>query len=141
MSKYGLFSAPYFPVFGLNSISPYSVRMRQKTDQKKLRIWTHFTRCSWSTSQKLLWFQNSESESLDFKIFTVSILADKLLEYTCHRKLWFFFEIPFGLTKQWYCLCYNLWKRRFQFWGARIDILIDIVLTGRNDHLNPPWKN
>ena len=26
-------------------ISPYSVRMRQNTDQKKLRIWTHFTQC------------------------------------------------------------------------------------------------
>ena len=25
------------------SISPYSVRMRENTDQKKLRIWTLFT--------------------------------------------------------------------------------------------------
>ena len=25
--------------------SPYSVRMREDTDQKKLRIWTHFTQC------------------------------------------------------------------------------------------------
>ena len=31
VSKYGAFSSPYFPAFGLN------------TDQKKLRIWTHFT--------------------------------------------------------------------------------------------------
>ena len=35
VSKYGVFSGPYFPAFGLN------------TDQKKLCIWTHFTqRCS-----------------------------------------------------------------------------------------------
>ena len=27
-------------------ISPYSVRMRENTDQKKLRIWTHFTQCT-----------------------------------------------------------------------------------------------
>ena len=27
----------------IRSISPYSVRMRENTDQKKLRIWTHFT--------------------------------------------------------------------------------------------------
>ena len=31
VSKYGVFSDPYFPAFGLN------------TDQKKLRIWTLFT--------------------------------------------------------------------------------------------------
>ena len=54
MSKYGVFSGPYFPVFGLNmeryiwrfsKFNQYgdSVRMRENTDQKILRIWTHFT--------------------------------------------------------------------------------------------------
>ena len=33
VSKYGVFSGPYFPACGLN------------TDQKKLRIWTLFTQC------------------------------------------------------------------------------------------------
>ena len=33
VSKYGVFSGPY------------SVRMREKTDQKKLRVWTLFTQC------------------------------------------------------------------------------------------------
>ena len=28
------------------SISPYSIRMRKNTDQKKLRIWTRFMQCS-----------------------------------------------------------------------------------------------
>ena len=43
VSKYGVFSGPYFPAFGLICrISPYSVRMRENTNQKKLRIWTLF---------------------------------------------------------------------------------------------------
>ena len=33
VSKYGVFSGPYFPTFGLN------------TDPKKLRMWTLFTQC------------------------------------------------------------------------------------------------
>ena len=78
VSKYGVFSGPYFPVFWLNtgkygkhpvkriqirsffwslffripteygeilSISPFSVRMRENTDQQKLRIWKFFTQC------------------------------------------------------------------------------------------------
>ena len=32
-----------WPVFAILRISSYSVRMRENTDQKKLRIWTHFT--------------------------------------------------------------------------------------------------
>ena len=39
-------SGPYFPVFELNTeiyLSPYSVRIRENTDQKKLRIWILFT--------------------------------------------------------------------------------------------------
>ena len=47
VSKYGVFSGSYFPAFVLNTerycISPYSVRMRENPDQKKLRIWTLFT--------------------------------------------------------------------------------------------------
>ena len=47
VSKYGVFSGPHFPTFGLNT-ERYSVQMRENTDQKKLRIWTHSTqwRCS-----------------------------------------------------------------------------------------------
>ena len=33
VSKYGIFSGPYFPIFGLN------------TDQKKFHIWTLLTQC------------------------------------------------------------------------------------------------
>ena len=37
-------SGLYFPEFR-RSISPYSVQMLENTDQKKLRIWTHFMQC------------------------------------------------------------------------------------------------
>ena len=46
MSKDGVFSGPYFPVFGLNTEiykSPYSVRIQENKDQKKLRF-GHFSR-------------------------------------------------------------------------------------------------
>ena len=41
--KYEIFSGPYFPVFGLNTEIyfikfPYSVRIKENTVQKKLRI-------------------------------------------------------------------------------------------------------
>ena len=42
----GVFSGPYFPVFGLNAEickSPYLVRIQENTDQEKLRLWTFFT--------------------------------------------------------------------------------------------------
>ena len=43
LSKYGVFSSPYFPAYGdLLRKSPYSVRMRENTYQKKLRISTLF---------------------------------------------------------------------------------------------------
>ena len=47
VSRYGVFSCPYFPAFVL-SIFPYSVRMWGNTGQKKLRIWTLFTQCRFS---------------------------------------------------------------------------------------------
>ena len=40
VSKYGVFSGPYFPAFGqIRS----NAGMQENTDQKKLRIWTLFT--------------------------------------------------------------------------------------------------
>ena len=43
MPKYGVFSGPYFPAFGLNT-ERYRVSQKN-TDQKKLHIWTLFTQC------------------------------------------------------------------------------------------------
>ena len=52
VSRYGVSSDPYFPVFGLNTEicslickSPYSVQIWENTDQKKLRIRKLFTQC------------------------------------------------------------------------------------------------
>ena len=47
VSKPGVIFGPYFPAFPAfsRSTSPYSVRMRENTDQKKLRTWTLFTQC------------------------------------------------------------------------------------------------
>ena len=36
----------------IQSISPYSVRMRENTDKKLLRIWTLFTQCCVSRLEK-----------------------------------------------------------------------------------------
>ena len=62
--KYGVFSGPYFPAFGLNTeryvvrtISPYSVRMRENTDQKKLRIWKLSTQCSYFVLKNRIYHQ------------------------------------------------------------------------------------
>ena len=55
----GVFSGPYFPVFGLNTDiyckSPYSVRIQENTDQKKLRIWTLFTQWPDTSSEIAAW--------------------------------------------------------------------------------------
>ena len=65
--KYGIFSGPYFPVFGLNGLllkSPYSVRIQENPNQKKLRIWILFTQCCCYHYSKLMMY-------LDF--FVISI--------------------------------------------------------------------
>ena len=57
--KYRVFSSPHFPAFG-RSISPYSVRMRENTDQKKRRIWTLFTQCVLREDKSI---NNNDSEN------------------------------------------------------------------------------
>ena len=86
VSKYGDFSGPYFPAIELNterylfprnrteygerrSISPYSVRLRENTDQKKLRIWTFFTHCLWDLDNWMtLIFEISSIQICNWKI-------------------------------------------------------------------------
>ena len=47
VTKCGVFSGPYFPVFGMNKgiygVISVTVRTQENTKQKKLRIWTFFT--------------------------------------------------------------------------------------------------
>ena len=70
MSKHGVFSGPYFPVFGLNtelygvnfriqSEYSHSVQIPENTDQKKLHIWTLFTQCYFT--KNILKFKTFES--------------------------------------------------------------------------------
>ena len=49
----------------IQSISPYSVHMRENTNQKKLRIWAHFMQCTITVKFILLVFVrvNGLSES------------------------------------------------------------------------------
>ena len=44
VSKYGVFSGPSFPVFGLNT--EIQSKYRKLRTRKKLRIWTLFTQCT-----------------------------------------------------------------------------------------------
>ena len=67
VSKCGVFSFPYFPAFGLNteirSISPYSVRMRENTEQKEVRIWIFFTQ--WLLIKRNHWNRLGRRELLN----------------------------------------------------------------------------
>ena len=49
--NYGVFSGPYFPVFGLNTeVTSVSVLIQGNMDRKKLSIWTLFTQCHMCSS-------------------------------------------------------------------------------------------
>ena len=78
VSKYGVFSGPYFPAFELNTERysslriPYSVRMRENTDQKKLRIRTLFTQ--WDLRLIGYWYHSVELIRIDVFIHLVYIL-------------------------------------------------------------------
>ena len=54
-SSYGVFSGPYFAVFGLTIERVFSSNTGNM-DQKKLRIWTLFTQCMLSVSRKCFVF-------------------------------------------------------------------------------------
>ena len=66
VSKYGVFSGPYFPVFGLNTeiFSLCSVRIQANANQKKLRIWTLFTQCRFFVN--FYWFSYYLNKRLSF---------------------------------------------------------------------------
>ena len=59
MSKYGVFSGPYFPGFGL-----YSVRLRENVHQKNLRIWKLLKECEWMNELMILNYFKSDCTSL-----------------------------------------------------------------------------
>ena len=60
---------------GLRSKSPHSVRIQENMDQKKLRIWTHFTQCkshSKSTEENS-WRKVTLLKSLFFMVILLNI--------------------------------------------------------------------
>ena len=54
-------------------ISPYSFRMRENTDQKKFRIWTHSTQCNIQIRTnyyvKYTWMQNLPGQYITVIIY------------------------------------------------------------------------
>ena len=72
VSKYGVFSGLYFLV-GVSE----SVRMRENTDQKKLRIWSLFTQC------ELCWAILSYFYLSYFYYLFVTTMKQRLIFYIC----------------------------------------------------------
>ena len=70
----------------VRSISPYSVRIRENTDQKKLRIWTLF----------IQWFISNLFMTLCKTRFWFSILYFKYLQ----PNDWDVFEISYWITEE-----------------------------------------
>ena len=75
VSKCGVFSGPYFPHsdwYGnlIRSISPYSVRMRENTDQEKLRIWTLFTQWIITIHSVQMWENTDQKKLRIWTLFT-----------------------------------------------------------------------
>ena len=61
--SWSIFSCIWTEYGDLRSSSPYSVRIREDTDQKKLRIWTLFTQCK--TTEKI---SKAEEIFVNFKL-------------------------------------------------------------------------
>ena len=67
MSKYGVISGPYFPVFGLNT-EIYFVNLRIQSEYRKIRtrnnsIFRHFSRSSTIANEKINSNSNISSDS------------------------------------------------------------------------------
>ena len=68
-------------------ISPYSVRMRENTDQKKLRIWTHFTQWFPSFLELVITNQRAASYYYDSRYCTsYELLLAYQLQVTIYLK-------------------------------------------------------
>ena len=130
MSKYGVFSGPYLPACGLNA-APYSVRMRQNTDQKRLCIWTLFTQCF------LVWylFHPVNINSIIFRSSHSSVLK---ISYWGHwKKVHLLKIVHFWSLVQFY-LCW------FLFVVANVSPFpasLFVFCTNDLRYLQPPFHN
>ena len=81
--KYGVFLVCMFSHSDwILRISPYSFRMRENTDQKKHRIWTHFTQCLAHQAISLSTCNLNSFCLLDCQLFVSSNFGD-ILSYLC----------------------------------------------------------
>ena len=74
MSKYGVFSGPYFTVFWLNTdiYEVNSIRIRENTDQKKLRISSLFAQCTRWYYASVLMFLSTTTNFSSWSFVTAS---------------------------------------------------------------------
>ena len=80
-----------FPRIRILRISPYSVRLRENTDQKKLRIWKLFPQCQLQNTLKQLRGNIKELNSGD-------IIKIKMLSKDFHHLLWLLYGKIFHRT-------------------------------------------
>ena len=84
VSKYGVFSAPYFPAFGLYGeilrFSPYSVWMQENTDQKKCHIWTLFTQCICNILEESAAIRDIYIREASFDVFPLHFFKTRWVE-------------------------------------------------------------
>ena len=102
VSKYGVFSGPYFPAFGLNT-ERYEVSLRIQSECGKIRtrkysVFGHFSRSDSSTVEAFsVWNDALETiECKDQRSCVVGILLDDSAKFL-HLSLW---------------ICYILLKRK-----------------------------
>ena len=113
MSKYGVFSGPYFPAFGLNT-ERYGVslriqsecgkirtgknfaRLRSKTQtyQKKLRIWTRFTQWTETKFFLLLNMFHHAFRTWWISFRKIDHSCTKLVLIKINKNMFFFIEMP-----------------------------------------------
>ena len=105
VSKYGVFSGSYFPVFSPNT---------ENTDQKKHRIWTLFTKCRVrkAAERGKVWTQNFKHKRRAWnKVIAKSkkIMISLSLSYKKHL-------CPFSLTKRQNCFKLSVVEFFFSEW-------------------------
>ena len=112
--KYGVFSDPYFLVFGLK---------QENTDHKKLRVWTYFTQCEhivlllWSSCFTNFkdWYTQAYSETcqtsgrgrlwkMDQRLAAFDFLC-KFLSFRCLVGYWIYIWVHWAISRVTPALC------------------------------------
>ena len=70
---WSVFSCIWTECGEIRSISPYSVRTRENTDQKLLRIWTLFTQCDELINLALIWSKFLKDQLLEINSFWTNV--------------------------------------------------------------------